>query len=45
LTDDGRLFGLVEPERLEASARSTIAQIYSEKLDSAADEWIASHQP
>jgi hypothetical protein len=44
VVDDGRLFGLVEPERLEKAAYEALERIESERLDYAAEMWIESQQ-
>jgi hypothetical protein len=44
LTDDGLLFGLLDPEALETTARQALMTIDSEILDRAADEWVESQE-
>lgn len=42
IADDGRLFKLVDPERLEQTARNTLERIETERLDHASDIWVNS---
>ncbi|WP_027932239.1 hypothetical protein [Amycolatopsis thermoflava] len=40
ITDDGQLFDLLQPERLEQMASAALSRINSEQLDRAGDHWF-----